>query len=159
MNREDLLRKLENEEELSPMESALLDAYLDEEAGTETLRAIQALKREDPSFAWRARLNERLSQAAGRVRRRAQRKTVLTASTVVALAAVSLFFVYTGSKSEVRETVNLASYLYEWHEEASAAVLLPGTGSELISAEGRSGSPTRDEVDELLFGKGLVDPL
>lgn len=159
MSREILLRKLENDEELTAMDSALLEAYLDEEAGSETLEAIKALRREDPSFAWRARLDERLVARAGEARRRSWQAPVAFGSAVAALAAISFIFLKAGQPLESVASSNLTTYLYEWHEEAAAAVLLPSGGTDLNGIVNFSTRPMDDDLDELLYGRSVVESL
>ncbi|HRJ26895.1 MAG TPA: hypothetical protein PLO61_05235 [Fimbriimonadaceae bacterium] len=62
MNRHDLLRKIANDQPLTPAEEAWLDAELAQEQAVPS--CLKSLPEETPSLAWRSSLNEQLRALA-----------------------------------------------------------------------------------------------
>jgi hypothetical protein len=160
MNRDEIVRKVQREARLTPRESALLEVMLEEQRGQEAAAVVKSLKRDEPSLAWRSSVNERIAKSA--VKPRKSWQFIKFAPPVALAAAVTAWFaiVYgsNGDDHGVNGT-NITSFLYEWHEEASAAVILPDGGTDLDGFLNRTGHQSKSDVDELLYGRSVIEQL
>lgn len=160
MNRDEIVQKVQHEERLTPKESALLEVMLEEQRGQEVVSVVKSLKRDEPSLAWRSSVNERIAKAA--VKPRKARQFIKVAPPVAMAAALTAWFVlaYDGSGvPPVADSTSITSFLYEWHEEASAAVILPDAGTDLDGFLNRTGHQSMSDVDELLYGTSVIEQL
>lgn len=160
MNREKIVQKVQHEDRLTPKESAFLEAMLEEQRGQEAVAVVKSLKRDEPSLAWRSSVNERIAKSAVKPRR--SKQFIKVAPPVVLAAALTAWFVlvYGGSENlPGANSTSITSFLYEWHEEASAAVILPDAGTDLDGFLNRTGHQSRSDVDELLYGGSVIERL
>jgi hypothetical protein len=156
MNKKDLEERIARGERLSLLEQAVLDATLSEdEAQQRVARLLGNLPREEPSLAWRSRLNERIYREASKPLRGV---SWLRAGLIVSAAACALVVatvVIQVPRSNAVPSV-ASELLVQWHEEAAASVALPADGSSMTTFTIAEQAPIRnDEVEDLLYGDSL----
>ncbi len=158
MTRQELRIKLESGGALTPMESALLETYLAEDSEAGAALALRDLPAPSPSLAWRSQLNERIATRASR-RSAFRLRWGLPILGTASVAATALVALYAWKPTQPEVEPNITSYLFEWHEEAAAAVILPDGGTDLEGFLRKPRTPHSDEIDELLYGRSIIDTL
>lgn len=156
MNKKELLARTEREERLSLVEQDVLDAMLlKDESQQRVAHLLANLPSEEPSLAWRSRLNERLQREASKPLRGfswMRAGFLVTASTCVLLAATVVFQVL---RSSAMPSVS-SELLVRWHEEAAASVALPPDGSSMTTFTIAEQTPShQDDVEDLLYGGSM----
>lgn len=156
MNKKELFERIERNERLSLVEQAELDAmFAKDETQQGIARLLASLPSEQPSLAWRSRLNERLRREASKPLRGFSflRAGFIASATACILLAATV--VYQVSRSASGPAVS-SELLMQWHEEAAASVALPADGSSISTFAIAEESPRRkDEVDDLLYGGSM----
>lgn len=154
MTKNELKLKLEREESLEPIELAMLDAYLDEDKNGETASLVKSLSNDEPSLAWRSRVNEQLlALSASRKPRRSIFTLPRIASATALLGAAAFAFMVLSPKESIVPTQepSLSESLVEWHQEVAASMILPGDGTSVEDfVTANEFKPT--ETDQLLYG-------
>lgn len=121
MTREEIRAKLEAGEQLTPMESALLEAYLEEDRSGEAASAVAGLVDHPPSLAWRSGLNQALAEARPKEQIWSRLSLKLAAGGLAtALACLVIFAAVKSSAPEWSQRGELSEVLVQWHEEAAA---------------------------------------
>lgn len=156
MNKKELLDRIERSERLSLVEQSELDAMLaTDEVQQDVARLLAGLPSEEPSLAWRSRLNERLQREALKPLRGFSWLRVgfiASATACVLLAATVVFQV---SRSGAVPSIS-SELLVRWHEEAAASVALPADGSSMTTFAIAEQAPREeDELDDLLYGGSM----
>lgn len=155
MTPSEIRAKLERNESLTPMETALLDAFLQDEEGSGTVSALAAIGHDEPSLAWRSRLNERIS-AESAVPVRPKFGMALRLSAVAGVATVFALgsFLLRGAPTtagELTESHAAQATLLQLHEEAHAFTVLPGDGMGFGSLASYKESFVPSEIDKVLY--------
>ena len=156
MNPQELREKLERGEKLSPMEWVVLDSYLESGRPPEAVEAVGRLGRDEPSLAWRSRLNERLAAEAGKGRsplRRLNVRALIGPAVAAAAAGVMLFVALNRAGGPAAPDAEVAELLIQWHEEVVASSILPGDGTDLAGFVANPVPFEPDELDDLLYGE------
>lgn len=154
MTREELRAKLEKGERLAPLEMALLDTFLEEDASS--VRHLENLTREEPSLEWCAKLNERLLQLSSKKNKPFYRNfSWMFISTSLATACILLIVLSNHNKTSQNE---LGKALLEWHEEAVASSILPESATQPNAFENISSNTKQEnDIEELLYGSSNLE--
>jgi len=150
MTREQLRAKLEKGERLTPLEMALLDTFLEEDASP--VRHLRNSNREEPSLEWRAKLNERILQYASKNAKPSSRNLFrMLVSTSVATACILLFVLLSNHNTTSQNEFGNA--LLQWHEEAVAMSILPDGATHPNAFENAPNNKNRESsIEKLLYG-------
>lgn len=160
MNQEkkDLLKKIENNEKLYPMDWAILDALMEEQKDS-TVDILSYLQDEEPSLKWRSELNEKLHAIIqSRPRKNRSLRLVFWSSTATtAIAAILFLLVLPFTQNRNLHEESDTRILFKWHEEAVASSFLPTDALQLKEKHKSERIQEKNDIDDLIFGESLID--
>lgn len=160
MNQEkvDLLKKIENNAKLSPLDWAVLDAVLEEQQES-SVELLSYLQDDEPSLSWRSALNEKLHaiiQSRSK-RSRSWRLVFLSSTATTAIAAILFLLVLPFMQNISLHGESDTRILLKWHEEAVASSFLPTDALQLKEKHKSEHVQEKNDIDDLIFGEPLID--
>ena len=160
MNQEkvDLLKKLENNEKLDPMDWAVLDALMEEQKKS-SVELLSYLQDEEPSLTWRSELNEKLHAIIQTrpEKNRSWRFVFWSSTAATAIAAILFLLILPFTQNRNLYEESDTRVLLKWHEEAIASSFLPTDALQLKEKHRSEHIQEKNDIDDLIFGELLID--